>query len=473
MKLAKHRYIKRAFVLLPFIAMFIISSLTITAVVIPKINSITRDFAVPNAQTMEINSTSVNVWVETKKNEVPKIHILISQVFLNNLSSETSQLLDPAEVGVEEFYEIFNGDSITALFPKQDLSSYANKSRYATIVASNIPESTELKVVCTFYRPFTNNWTVNSTKFTLTHTFICDYTAIYDPQAEMLNIDIFKLKWTYEPFGFGDMVPPSNFTTAKYQIRDNNTDAVISEGDLQYESNKYSVKIPFRQQSGAYYVVFRLNGSFMSEEMIVGQKAQNSLFSYKNPFDNILLFIIIGVSVFVILGIITVIQKKKAEKSIVERKEPKKAQLEVINVDVKNLKPTRLEKSAPKKKVEKIDQNALIFNVPTWEVDEAADSSTSDTTAAAAAATGATAAAATGSGAATSDTKIKQNYNLHCIKCNSWFETDEFEEGLECPKCDSKLRLALWCKNCNLFVDVPKLAEYNCPKCNEKLSIIK
>jgi len=170
----------------------------------------------------------------------------------------------------------------------------------------------------------------------------------------------------------------------------------------------------------------------------------------------------------IILGVIAVIQKKKAEKSIVDRKEPKKTQLEVLNVDLKNLKPTRLEKSGPKKKVEKIDQNALIFNVPTWEVDEAADTSDSDISSGVDSKTTAvTTAAASAASAA------KVNYNLHCIKCNSWFETDEFEEGLECPKCDAKLRLALWCKNCNVFVDVPKLADYNCPKCNEKLSITK
>ena len=461
----KSVYWKRLIALSSIVFLVFCSGLTITAVIIPQSKIQTTAVQVPSSQTSKINSTSVNVWVEMKSNQVPRIYILISEVYLHNLSSNTSELLDPEEPGLEQYYEIYDGDSSTPLFAKVNLQAHSNKSRYAEFDAINVTESTQLKAVCKFYLPNTENWTVNSTTFILKHTFKTEYVAYF--LGEMVRISIDELRWTYEGAGFGNMVPPANLTTAKYQIRDNNTDEVVIEGDLKFENGKYFANVPFRRNSGAYYVTFRLNGSFMSEELIIGDNYSGHSFVYKNPFDNILLFIIIGVSVFVILGVIAVIQKKRAEKAIVDRKEPKKAQLEVLDVDLKNLKPTRLEKSAPKKKVEKIDQNALIFNVPTWQVDETAETETSAGDSAGGDAAGATAAAGTAAG-----TPMKV-YNVHCIKCNSWYETDEFEEGLECPKCDAVLKLALWCNNCNVFVEVPKLGEYYCPKCNGKLSISK
>lgn len=67
--------------------------------------------------------------------------------------------------------------------------------------------------------------------------------------------------------------------------------------------------------------------------------------------------------------------------------------------------------------------------------------------------------------------KIVEKYVLHCIKCNSWYISNEFHLKMKCHSCGKtkSLFISYNCQKCNKYFDLSALSKHICPYCKSEL----
>ena len=354
----------------------------------------------------------------------------------------------------------------------------ANGSYYKSISARNIPQSSGLVVKTNFtWGSFGVYSTETTETFAITHkVVITQYTMTYS--QGIVNI-IATAKCTYQDA----VVVNDPGTIAQYSIRDAETKEEVLSGDLTYQGSSWAAAVDMAGKSGEYYAVLRFKTAEVSTFFSTPDEADPTHGNqWEVSFDigQYLIYIILGSVAAVLLVVIIVVVTTKKKENVIDRHAPDKKKkdkpLEIVEISKGELKKQKLGTGANKKTpVKKLDDKGLIFNVPTWEVEEE-EEPTAPVMAPPSAATAAARTSSTAPASASAPVKKapvqKTGYTLHCPGCNSWYEVDEYEK-LGCPKCNTDLEVAMWCRQCSKWFDVPEPMDVDCPICAQKLSYSK
>ena len=219
-------------------------------------------------------------------------------------------------------------------------------------------------------------------------------------------------------------------------------------------------------KTGTFYVVIAY--SFKSTTMAFSSPTTAvTSNTFTRPFiiGDYLFYLIIGAVVIVVVVFAMILRSVRKQKERIVRKSTssqKPKSIEIVEISKEELQKKHL--TTPiKKTTKKVNQTGLIFDVPTWEVDEESESPTIEST---------TNVSAPATKAETSAAPAAQTFTLHCSKCNSWYEVDQFLK-INCPKCDTPLNAAMWCPSCKKWFNVPEPGDLNCPNCSSKLKTSK
>jgi hypothetical protein len=189
---------------------------------------------------------------------------------------------------------------------------------------------------------------------------------------------------------------------------------------------------------------------------IYGMNMNLHWFMRSAPFEDLLWISLIIIGAIAVVVIAVFIYAKKGSANVERRKKPVKenAPLEVIDIKKGNVQKIDTRKLPQKEKGKTKASKDLIFSVPQWEEEEFS--------------------AEIGEVTSSSNAPISKSiiYSMHCPKCNSWFEIDDFVE-IECPKCSESLSLAMYCSKDDKWFDVPKLGDFKCPVCSGALKLSK
>ncbi|MHA1872172.1 MAG: hypothetical protein ACTSXF_14595 [Promethearchaeota archaeon] len=396
----------------------------------------------------------VQVNVFTGSQKVPTLNLTIDHIYDTNTSSN----LNESYPNISDFFIIYSLDT-------HEPVDHGNMNRtgekyHAIYPLSKVPNG-DYYVGFNFSSSQPNGGQ-NSTDFNqkykihVEHTLYIQY-VVTPTEDNNINIAVTYVGSTYE---YDPEVTASNVKIAKYHILKNGIS--ILSGNLTYQSpgkfvaNDVSLK---NRGSGNFSVWVEFETTFM-ENKIVDTKDEASIvghyYTRSAPFEDLfwITLIIIGAAFVIIIGLI--IYAKRSSASITKTKPRKeKDTVEVIDIKRANVKKLDIHKQKEEKGKTKASED-LIFSVPQWTEEDLEATQTS--------------AASEGEGEVTSEQEI--SYSLHCNKCNSWYEVEEFVE-IDCPKCGAPLNLAMYCPNDDTWFDVPKPGNYNCPKCGKPLKYSK
>jgi hypothetical protein len=410
----------------------------------------------PKTSTQQHNGIAAQscfVTVVERPNAVNLIRLSVANVTVTDgiILGDPGDLVNASTLTYYTFQIIDTTQSNAVVYAPHDFTYHPTNGSYsAEIEATTIPESNGLAVQTNFTYMAANYSSIETTEiFSLHHKILITLTILYVTGEQYARVTATAIS-TFN----NEVIVTGNAVTATYKLINTADNSIKKQGNLSYSATaeSWAVSIDMTDIKGTYNieVAFSCNnigGIFIkqSSEPIVAEIA----------IDPIPFIIAGGAAFVVILIIIVVVVKKKSEKVIDRSKQEKKSNkpLEIVEISRTELKKTKLG-GMKKTPVKKLDEKGLIFNVPTWEVDEEEP----ETAVASAVATTETSAAV----AATT------SYTLHCPGCNSWYEVDEYEK-LECPKCNTALEVAMWCRQCSKWFDVPEPMDVDCPICNQAL----
>jgi hypothetical protein len=327
------------------------------------------------------------------------------------------------------------------------------------------------------------------------HYVIIQFTTSFDNATYDFGIRVLKATSTYFGTRSKGALNSTTATIHKFSIRENGTKIEKMSGNLNYSSTGFWEATPnVRNLAGIFYVVLTFstdglgNGTSTTDTLT----ADNSFTRTISILDYWLYFVYAGVALAIIFIIIVIRSAMKKTRDSIEGVNPtqkKEKAIEIVDISKAELKKLKLA-TPVKKKVKKVDESSLIFNVPTWEMDEeeveeepvgaetSVPSGTSSTAASSSIASSTKTAKVATSAAASSSKQTQKvaakpsSLILHCSKCNSWYEVDEYIK-IDCPKCDIGLNVAMWCNACAKWFDVPEPGNVNCPKCTARLQYNK
>jgi DNA-directed RNA polymerase subunit RPC12/RpoP len=357
------------------------------------------------------------------------------------------------------------------------------KAYHHSFSAIHIPETTTLSIRTNFSIPAEDARTIEVTNnFAIDHFVNIVFSLVYYQNEDKVTILVDTAKSSYNP-NLSSIEPasitPELASSAKYSLRNEKDKSEVAKGNLNYDavSQKWITDVNMKDiKAGSYYAVlsFEVEG-IQGVVTTPNEKSDKNSVEKKIVGNNYMLYvyIVIGASVAILAGI--GLYLKRAQKNIERKPEKKAGPIEIVEISKSELKKTRLA-TPPKKKATAMNKTGLIFNVPTWEVEDDEVTDTSESFSSPVASAASTSSAASSSSPVFSTSPIAAappvSYTLHCPGCNSWFEIDFFEK-MQCPKCSTDLDVAMWCKLCNKWFDVAEPAEVNCPLCSSKLGYSK
>ena len=345
----------------------------------------------------------------------------------------------------------------------------------ASISAIHIKESSTLAVRTNFTTVNSLAWSYEVTEtFEIKHTIVIGFSLSYSATSDTATVLVSKAESTYNSDLTNDKnakLTDDNATVHSYSLRERGSGTEAKKGDLEYD-RYWDAEIDMGGLRGDYYVVL----TFKTDDFLEKVSSPNeptedtNLITREGQWDDYIIYIIL-IAVFAVVLLVGIVMfTKKQEKKIArEPKKKKDGDVKIVEISSSELKKTRL--TGPpkkKKKVKKMKEDAFVFNVPTWEVDDE-DEAAATSTASATPSFNPTASAASVPAAAP---VVAEGFTLHCPSCNSWYEIDFFEK-MDCPKCDSSLEVAMWCQQCSKWFDVPEPGAVNCPICSLALKTSK
>lgn len=71
----------------------------------------------------------------------------------------------------------------------------------------------------------------------------------------------------------------------------------------------------------------------------------------------------------------------------------------------------------------------------------------------------------------TDSKKVIEKYVLHCIKCNSWYISNEYHLKMKCHSCGKtkSIYISYTCQKCNKYFDLNTITKHFCPYCKSEL----
>jgi Zn finger protein HypA/HybF involved in hydrogenase expression len=387
-------------------------------------------------------------------------HKLKLRLWVDNITVTSNTIFGNPQIGsfvkrtdLMEFRYIIK-DMAQNIIRKSDDFSYNETTHcfYADVEMTSVPETTTMKIITNFtYNDNSAYSREESNNFEFRHQAVISVKLRNNPGTSFLTLDVNA----YDTFT-GIEIINSTATMYNYSIfKKDGGSTPIAVGNLTYstEFGSWSANVDVLRKMGDFYAVVTFKSINMAYSTTTENTWQEGTNLATRPFTfTDYLEIIIGLGIGgVILFTILIMKFTKKKEQIVERpKADAKKPLEIVEISKDSLKIQKLDPKSIKK-VKKLDDKGLIFNVPTWEVEEEEMETT-----------------ATGASASTVVSTSYAGFTLHCPGCNSWYEVDEYEK-LDCPKCGKGLEVAMWCVKCQKWFDVPKPMEVNCPKCTQKL----
>jgi hypothetical protein len=421
----------------------------------------------PNAVNVGILATACSVTVLNQSTNVSMKPDLIVLTVASIKSTDQSLSNFPVDQILNDSHLPYASFSVIETLPSAAIKAsgtfkYNNVTNTwgATLSTAGLSESSSYAIRTNFTTLSGGAYSREETSiFAVKHYIKLVFALSYDATTNTAKLLVTSSKTSFQN---KEITTASSFS---YSLRDHTTDKEVGSGDLTYDTTAkfWKADISMKGLVGQFYLILTCKTDDVLEPHVTKDSVTN-LITTQAGLDAYLVYIILIAAAIVgfLIIILVSIKKKKNKIERAPKKEKQKA-IKVIEISKSELKKTRLT-SPKKKKVKKMDENALIFNVPTWEVEEEEEEIPTI-----APATGV--AGSTTTAVAPSPAKV-ESYTLHCPGCNSWYELDEFEK-IECPKCDTVLEIAMWCTPCAKWFDVPEIMEVNCPICNDKLGYSK